>query len=483
MVGTPIPENRAVFALADVAEATGGELVGGEGSARVEGVFIDSRRSGGLFVALRGERHDAHEFVAGLPEGVAAVVDRSFVREGGATDARPLVVVEDTLVALGALGRAHRRRFGAEVVAITGSAGKTTTRSHVETALRGAGLEVCASAGNLNNLVGLPMIALTLGEDDDVLVVEAGMNQPGEIARLAGIAEPTVGVVTLVARAHTEGVGGIEGVRREKTALLDALGRRGVALVNADDPRLTSWRGEARAVLRVGRDAHADVRVHGLRLDGLSTVVDVEIGDRMFRPRVPQLGEGAARAAAFALGVAHALGADVAAAADALRAVPRVPGRLTPRPAGERLVLDDAYNANPASLRLALQTARELADARGSAFLAIIGDMRELGDDEEPAHEEVFVAARELADRVITVGPAFAAVASRLASPSAVPPAGEVRQENRRAPVEVAADAGEATALARALPAGPAVVLVKGSNSLGLSAVVTSLVAPPGGAR
>ncbi|MEO0325234.1 MAG: UDP-N-acetylmuramoyl-tripeptide--D-alanyl-D-alanine ligase [Myxococcota bacterium] len=455
MVGTPIPANLARFRLGALPALLRGEarFAEGDATAWAEGVFLDSRREGGLFVALRGERHDAHRFVAGLPAGVPAVVERAFLAGGGDPGRRPVVVVEDTLEALGDLAREHRRRFDVAVVAITGSAGKTTTRSHVEAALRGAGLRVRASAGNLNNRVGLPMSALTLTEGDDALVLEAGMNQPGEIARLAAIAEPTVALVTLVARAHTEGVGGIEGVFREKTSLLDGLRPGGVAIVNGDDARLAPWRGEG-PVLRVGTGETADIKLGIPRLEGLSTVVEIRVGAAAHTLRLQQLGAGAAHAAGFALAVVHALGGDLRAAAAALAEVPPVPGRLVPRALGDRLVLDDAYNANPASMRLALRTGAELAAARGVPFFAVLGDMRELGDDEGPAHREVLAEAVARAAKLVTVGDAFAGAGSEVAL----------------------ADASEAAGWARDLSAEPAVFLVKGSRSLGLEGVVDALL-------
>ncbi|MGE3635848.1 MAG: Mur ligase family protein, partial [Sandaracinaceae bacterium] len=205
-MATPIPDNEASFD-ADELSAAVGPRVRGEGRA-VRGVVLDSRRvgPGNVFVALRGEQHDAHRFVeSAVASGAAAVI---VDREIGPLDV-DVYRVPDTLAALGALGALHRARSRAEVIAVTGSVGKTTTKELIAAALRGMGRTVLATAGNLNNRIGVPMTLLSITDAHDAAVIEIGMSIPGEIADLARMTAPHVGVVTAVAEVHTEGVGGL----------------------------------------------------------------------------------------------------------------------------------------------------------------------------------------------------------------------------------------------------------------------------------
>ncbi len=441
-MATPIPDNHACFTLAELAELTGGRCLGAA-ERKVSGVVTDSRRveAGALFVALRGENHDGHAFLPQVAQRGAAALVREGTELPTGLDA---VAVPDTLEALSAIARGHRRRWGGRLVAITGSAGKTSTKELAAAALRGAGRRVRATVGNLNNRVGVPMTLLTLAADDELAVIELGTSEPGEIAALAAMAEPDVGVVTLVSEAHTAGLGGLEEVRREKTALLRALGDRGVGIVAGDDPSLAGERA-----LRFGAQEEADARLLDWGIEGSRTHAVVQVAGRTIELRLRLLGEAAARNAAAALLIAQSLGADLDAAAGGMEALAPLAGRMCPIDVGGALVIDDSYNANPRSMELALRTARKLADRRGARLLAVLGDMKELGSLSVPAHRRLRQLAEELADVHVFVGSEMARV-------------GEVWEDLAELPAHLDA-------------AAPDVVLVKGSRSMGLERVVDAL--------
>ncbi len=399
----------ATFAPDELAGATGGRWMGTP-PGELTGVSTDTRslQAGSLFVALRGERFDAHEYLA---QAAAAGAGAAVVAASRASDPSPLprLAVADTLPALGAIARHHRRRFSLPVVAVTGSNGKTTTREMLAAILGTMG-PVLRNEGNLNNEVGVPLTLLGLSPAHRFAVIEMGMNHPGEIARLAAIAEPRVGVVTLAAPAHLEGLGTVEAVADAKAELYQGLPADGIAVANADDPRMLK-RAEAsgRRLLTfgAGKERRGDVVVLEILsqgADGLRFVLG--IGNREVPVHIPALvGAHNAANAAAAAAAAVALGASD-------REIAR--GLLETRPVGRRLrletlasglrLVDDCYNANPASMSAALRTLSDLAAGGGSA--AALGDMLELGAFEEEAHRALGEeAARSGLRRLATFGP------------------------------------------------------------------------------
>jgi UDP-N-acetylmuramoyl-tripeptide--D-alanyl-D-alanine ligase len=475
-MATPIPRNRARFSLTEIAEATGGALVGSANGQAIEGVVTDSRsvEPSNLYVALRGERLDGHAFVGqALSRGaVAALVqDRSALPQGALG-----VVVQDSVHALGQLAKRHRERWPGRVIAITGSAGKTTTKELTFVALRAAGAKVSRSLGNLNNAIGAPMSLLCLDQATELCVLELGTSAPGEIARLAEISAPDVAVVTAVGVAHTAGLGSLEQVAKEKASLLWALSVDGTAIYNADDAALCAQLGCVRARQRLGfgRSEQADVRLVSHALDAKPSMLCelfLRATQRKVRCDLAIFGSGPALDAAAAIAVVLAVlgeGAVEEAARGLGDALP-VPGRLSPLlGASGVLILDDSYNANPASMRASIDTALELARARGGRALLVLGDMLELGEASRAEHEAVGKQAAQ------------AGVAAVLACGVEMTAAVEAtREQARRLGYELSvahlADPLGAAALLLPLLRPADVVLVKGSRSMGMERVVEGL--------
>lgn len=387
-MATPIPENRASFEWPLVVQATQGRASGAL-PARVTGVTSDSRRvrPGSLFVALPGEHFDGHDFIpqAVLAGAVAVLVER-------AVEVPPQVgvcQVSSTLGALGELARLHRRTLACTVIAVAGSAGKTTTKTLVA-----AGLEAVApgcvhsTPGNLNNAIGVSFVLLGLEARHRFAVVEIGTNRLGEVAELARWVEPDIGILTLIGLEHTEGLGDIDSIEIEEAALLLALPRSGSIVFNADDPRVRRQALNAPARIKVGygRDPNAAYRLRTRTTQGLSLaelVVERADGSSVTL-HSPLLGEAGALAVLSAFATAElCLGfllepARFNAAVTRENAFPEGRLELIELVDGS-LVIDDSYNSNPASVRSSLAVAVELAAQRHGRLLLVLGEMLELG--------------------------------------------------------------------------------------------------------
>jgi len=373
------------------------------------GVSTDSRNigPGELFVALAGDTFDGHDFIAdaGKKGAKAVLIDRTRI------DALPpglgALVVDGTLFALGELARRYRERLSARVVGITGSNGKTTTKELVyEVVSR----RFCAekSRGNFNNLIGLPMMLLSMDEKTELIVVELGMNTPGEMKRLVSIAGPDIGVITNIGPVHLEGVGSVEGVYREKRELFLGLPEEGAAVFEADAPFSDDLERDAAArTISFGFNAGADVRAEHIRElpDGATAADFITPGgsfDGMFHiPGRHNLKNGLA-----ALAVGSALGIDTSAMKEALESSRPVSMRMELAVSGDDVVvLNDSYNANPVSMQAALEYLALEKKRRGGRLLAVMGDMLELGDYAREGHERVGgVAAREGYERLFVLG-------------------------------------------------------------------------------
>ena len=421
------------------------------------GISTDTRSltAGDLFVALVGEHFDAHRFLDQACAGGAAA---AVVRKGTPPVAGlPLVEVPDTLAALGLLARARRRRLpaGAPVVAVTGSSGKTSTKELIRAALAPR-FRVHATAGNLNNLVGVPLSILAAPAGTDALVIEAGANLPGEIARLRDIIEPTIAVVTNVGYAHVEGFGSLEGVLREKVSLVEGVG---VAVVGTEPESLAAAARLKTRTVVAGTGPRADFRIPDADLDDAGRA-RLRVAGR--EVTVPVTGFHQIENAAIALAVAREAGVPGEEAVHGLAAA-RVPGgRGAVSEVGRFLVIDDSYNANPGSLRRAVEFARWLADRRGRPLAVVVGTMLELGAESDKLHRaaaaEIVAAEPALVGAVGAFGPAFAPFAGALTDR-----------------LLVAADAeGLGPLLARSLK-GNEVVLLKASRGVALERVLRHL--------
>jgi UDP-N-acetylmuramoyl-tripeptide--D-alanyl-D-alanine ligase len=350
-------------------------------------VTTDSRGDvrGKLFVALRGERFDGHTHVAqALQQGAAAALVEADV----AADATGTILrVPSTLDALGAVAQLHRRRWAGRVVAIGGSAGKTTTRSATSLLLEylfpGT---VHSSVGNLNNRIGVPMVLLGLTEQHQIAVVEVGTNQQGEVAALEAISDPDIALITLIALEHTEGLGTLDDIEAEEGALLR---RAKTVIVNGDDERAVRQASLSKAQhkLRYGRSQHCDYRVVERRLISpqqtrVSFVRPGQSVPQSFHTRL--LGMPGAQAALAAISVADVVRGEAVPEAQLQDFFDHVKigesGRLRAvELADGSLLLDDTYNANPASVRAAIEVASELAQLRRARLVLVLGEMRELG--------------------------------------------------------------------------------------------------------
>lgn len=374
--------------LTDVALWTKGVLHGAD--AAVSGVFTDTRKpvAGGLFVALKGEHFDAHDFVEQAKRGGAAA---ALVAKHLAVDL-PQVVVADTLLALGDLASAVRAQRRARVAGITGSNGKTTVKTLLASILSGCG-KTHVNAGNLNNEIGLPLSILAMPEDAQFAVLEMGAGKPGDIEYLAAIARPEIAVVNNVAPAHLERLGSLEGIAQTKGAIYAALPAHGTAIINADDAFADYFAGVAgtRRVLHFGIEHDADVRAEisasgAVSRFGLATPVGhVDIA-------LPLPGRHNVMNALAAATLALAFDAPLDAIKRGLESAPTVAGRLIRHamPDGWTLI-DDSYNANPGSTAAAIAT---LSAESGEAWL-VLGDMRELGADAAALHARAGKLARE----------------------------------------------------------------------------------------
>jgi len=387
--------------LAQTATVLNGELRGelrGEprgGEVRFEDVCTDSRavKKGDLFIALRGERYDGHDYIgqASGAGAVAALIDQAYA---GAAPSIPVAAVADTTMALGALAAHWRRQFHLPLIAVVGSNGKTTVKEMIAACLRQhfGDAAVLATRGNLNNHIGLPLTLLALRAAHRVAVVEVGMNHPGETAQLGGIAAPTIAVINNAQREHQEFMRSVAEVAAEHANLIGALPADGIAVINADDAHVAVWKKTAavRTIRDFGLRAGAAVRAECV-MGPASASLKVVTPEAAVEFDLPLAGEHNARNALAAIAAATAAGVPLAVCAQALARFVAVKGRLQVK-AGVRgtTLIDDTYNANPDSVRAAIDV---LARAPGRKLL-VLADMGEVGTQGTAFHEEVGDYAR-----------------------------------------------------------------------------------------
>ncbi len=443
--------------LSYAAESMGGTLYGADLDFR--GVSTDTRtlKPGELFVALQGPNFDGTKFVrdAALRQAAAAVVPKTVDTE------LPIIVVEDTLAALGRLGAHWRRQMQATVIGITGSNGKTTLKELLASCLSITD-PTLATHGNLNNEIGVPLMLLRMGENHRYAVIEMGANHPGEIAYLTSLAGPSLVAITNAAPAHLEGFGSVEGVAHAKGEILAGEVSPDYAILNADDDYFDYWKslvGDAE-VLSFGLSAEANFRASGIEASEGGSSFILHMPDGQLSVSLSLQGKHNVLNACAAAAIARALGVSGLNIKKGLEAVHPVHGRLEPvHSASGAVLFDDSYNANPVSVQAA---AEFLASQSGESWL-VLGDMAELGGDGELLHAHTGWVARE------------AGVSHLLAT-------GDLSKRTVEAFGDKAhwfASIDELIAHLRSSIGEGDVVLVKGSRSMGMERVVEALMEEP----
>jgi UDP-N-acetylmuramoyl-tripeptide--D-alanyl-D-alanine ligase len=397
--------------LFQIAQLAGGSLSSGDGTVVIDKVSTDSRTSkrGDLFVALRGENFDGHNFVeAAATTGAAgAIVDSKW--EGKVPDHFALIRAQDTLQAYQQLAANYRKSLMLRVVAITGSNGKTSTKDFAAAVLARR-FQVTKTQGNFNNHVGLPRTILEATSRDEVAVWEIGMNHPGEVAALAKVAAPDVGIITNIGFAHIEFMGSRERIAEEKGALSEAVGAEGTVILNADDPFTKAIAARTRGKVILAGTTAGTIRASEINQSGSATDFTILEGAHRCRAQLPVPGLHMVQNALLAVAAGRVFGLSLEECAVGLVAAPLTKARLQVKEVRGVQFLDDSYNANPDSMKAALRTLVEL-DADGQR-IAVLGEMRELGVESERAHREVGETAAALkVDHLIAIGNVAAIIA------------------------------------------------------------------------
>jgi UDP-N-acetylmuramoyl-tripeptide--D-alanyl-D-alanine ligase len=383
-----------VFALKDILRTTNGTYISGELETTVYGVSTDSRRikKGNLFVALKGERFDGHDFIdAVMKEGACGVLVQDEEKIKGLKPDQKIAVIKvpDTLFALGDLARDWRKRFSVPVIALTGSSGKTTTKEMVA-AIAGRVKNILKTEGNLNNLIGLPQTIFRLHQEHELIVLEMGTNTRGEIRRLTQIADPDIGLITNIGPAHLAGFGSLDVVRKEKSDLFANMSPSGTAVINLDDeliaPAAEQWRGKK---VTFSMSPNADVTVRDIEKNGAKGMrFQLIIGGQAQKTEIKIVGLHHVHNAMGAAATAVAAGIDIRTISEGLSGFKPFNGRMEIiKLRNGAFLLDDSYNANPASVREALMSLKDLKSGH-NAFV-FFGDMLELGEQSEEMHRRM----------------------------------------------------------------------------------------------
>jgi UDP-N-acetylmuramoyl-tripeptide--D-alanyl-D-alanine ligase len=462
----PRPGKVALPALAaeELAQITGGRLVV-DSSRPIRGAAVDSRivNPGELFVALPGERTDGHQFLAAATaRGAAAlIVTRLSDEEVASLGDVTIVRVADGLAALHAVAGAWRTRFEPLVVGVTGSIAKTSTKEAIAAVL-GERFVTLKNEGNQNNEIGLPLTVLRLGPEHEAAVLEMGMYVGGEIADLAAIARPRIGVVTAIQPVHLSRIGTLEAIEKAKGELLEALPRDGRAVLNADDARVRRMASRTAApALTYGFAADADVRAEDVRSAGTAGMrFTLRAHDGRVAVSVPTLGRLAVHNALAGAATGLAAGMLLDEIAAGLARGWSAPHRTELLRVGGVSIVDDSYNASPASVTAALDLLGGLPGRR----VAVLGEMLELGEGHEAGHRAVGEAAAAVADLLVVVGQGAAGIADGAVAAGLAP--GKI--------VRVASREAAFDAVRPRLRDGD-VVLVKASRGIELDILVDAL--------
>jgi UDP-N-acetylmuramoyl-tripeptide--D-alanyl-D-alanine ligase len=397
--------------ISQVAKFAGGSLSSGDGSVVIDKIRTDSRtiKRGELFVALRGENFDGHNFVEAVAKAgaVGAIVEADW--EGAVPETFALIRAGNTLRAYQELAANYRRSVSLKVVAITGSNGKTSTKDFTAAVLARR-FQVTKTEGNFNNHVGLPRTILEATSRDEVAVWEIGMNHPGEVAALARLAMPDVAIITNIGVAHIEFMGSREAIATEKGALAEAVGAQGTVILNADDSFTGSIAARARAKVLLAGTTAGTIRASEISQSESGTDFTILEGAHRCRAQLPVPGLHMVQNALLAIAAGRVFGLSLEDCAAGLIAAPLTKARLQIKEIQGVHFLDDSYNANPDSMKAALHTLVEL-DVDGKR-IAVLGEMRELGSESEHGHREVGETAAALKlDHLITIGNMAATIA------------------------------------------------------------------------
>jgi UDP-N-acetylmuramoyl-tripeptide--D-alanyl-D-alanine ligase len=397
--------------LSQIAQLAGASLSSGDGSVVINRISTDSRtiKSGELFVALRGENFEGHDFVgAGAKAGAkGALVDLNWT--GRVPNHFTLLRATDTLQSYQTLAANYRRSLALKVLAITGSNGKTSTKDFAASVLARR-FRVTKTEGNFNNHVGLPRTILEATSEDEVAVWEIGMNHPGEIAALSKIAAPDVAIITNIGVAHIEFMGSREAIATEKGALAEAVDPQGTVILNADDPFSERIAARSRAKVVFAGTTGGGVQAIEIRQSADGSEFTIVEGAHRCRAQLPVAGSHMVQNALLAVAAGRTFGLSIEECSAGLVAAPLTKARLQIKEIGGLQFLDDSYNANPDSMKAALRTLVEL-DIEGKR-IAVLGEMRELGAESERGHREVGETAATLGvDQLITIGDAAELIA------------------------------------------------------------------------
>jgi UDP-N-acetylmuramoyl-tripeptide--D-alanyl-D-alanine ligase len=438
----------SILQIVDLADA---KLEQGDGNTSVERVSTDSRtiKKGELFVALCGENFDGHKFVEATAKAgaIGAIVDLNW--KGKVPAKFAIIRVQDTLFAYQNLAANYRKSLPIKVLAITGSNGKTSTKDFSASVL-GRRFRVAKTQGNFNNHVGLPRTILDANSTDEVGVWEIGMNHPGEVAPLAKIAAPDAAIITNIGVAHIEFMGSREAIAKEKGALAEAVAAQGTVILNADDSFSRDIAGRTRAHVILAGTKEGTLRASEIKQDAAGSEFTIMEGAHRCRAQLPVPGLHMVQNALLAVAAGRAFGLSLEEAAGGLASAPLTKARLQIKEINGVQFLDDSYNANPDSMKAALQTLAEL-DNDGKK-IAVLGEMRELGEETQRGHEEIgqTAAAFEI-DYLIGIGEMGAVISGAA----------------EKAGLEETAAVGstlEAAELLREITAPGDLVLIKGSR-------------------
>jgi len=446
--------------LAEIAEVVGGTMSDGDHGAVVQGVFTDSRHviAGGLFVAIHGKRCDGHDFVPDVLVAGAVATLATHTVPG------PHILVDDAVVALGELAAWYRQQIACTVVAITGSSGKTSTKDLVASIVEAQGATVSA-VGSLNTEVGVPLTILSADRSTEFLILEMGMRGPGHIATLVDIAQPNIAVIVNAGTAHIELLGSTDAILAAKAEILGNLRSESYAILNGDDARMAGLPTVGHRLF-FGESPHCDVRAANVRLNAEGQPsFDLVYGEQRAGVHLQLHGEHYVANALAAASVGIAIGMTLDVIAERLhQAQPRSPWRMAVTRTDHGItVVNDAYNANPESMRAALKS---LAAMKGSGRAwAVLGEMRELGEHSVVEHDAIGrLAVRLDIDRLICVGPA-----------TKVMHLGAANEGSWGEESIWVADRDEALTYVRERIQPGDVVLVKASRSVGLEVIADAL--------